>query len=211
MKKNLITGIIKENPIFVLMLGLCPALAITTKVENAIVMGLSFTFVLIGSNLFVSLIKKLVPDEIRIPVYILIIATFVTIIELLLKAYIKDLYNALGIYIPLIVVNCIVLGRALGFASKEKVFNSLLDALGFGIGFSLALLILATCREVLGSNTLTIMDNLSTLTGYKMVYQIIPNNNIFPMKILTEPAGAFLALGLLIFLFNTVRLKRGHN
>ncbi|MDD4036313.1 MAG: electron transport complex subunit E [Bacilli bacterium] len=208
MKETFLKGIIKENPIFVLLLGMCPTLAVTTTFENALVMGLSVTFVLFFTNIIVSLIKKIVPEQVRIPVYVLIIATFVTIIELLLKAYTPGIYSTLGIYIPLIVVNCIVLGRALGFASKEPVIKSMLDGIGFGLGFLLALITLATFREVLGTNTITIMDNLSTLTGYKMVYQILPNTNFLPISIFSKPAGAFISLGLLIGIFNVIKEGR---
>ncbi|MDD3821830.1 MAG: electron transport complex subunit RsxE [Bacilli bacterium] len=208
MKNNLLTGLIKENPIFVLLLGLCPVLAVSTTVENAIVMSLSVLFVLLGSNLMVSLIKNLVPNHIRLPVYILIIATLVTITELVLKAYTPDLYRILGIYIPLIVVNCLVLGRAVGFASKEGVLVSIVDAVGFGLGFMIGIVMLAIFREVLGNNTITIMDNLSKITGYKMVYQLIPNTNIFPVGLLITPAGAFISLGLLSGILKMIQNKR---
>ncbi|MFA5459438.1 MAG: electron transport complex subunit RsxE [Bacilli bacterium] len=208
MKDNFLKGVIKENPIFVLLLGLCPVLAVSTTVENAIVMSLSVLFVLLGSNLMVSLIKNLVPNHIRIPVYILIIATLVTITELVLKAYTPDLYRILGIYIPLIVVNCLVLGRAVGFASKEGVLVSIVDAVGFGLGFMIGIVMLAIFREVLGNNTITIMDNLSKITGYKMVYQLIPNTNIFPVGLLITPAGAFISLGLLSGILKMIQNKR---
>jgi len=208
MKDNFLKGVIKENPIFVLLLGLCPVLAVSTTVENAIVMSLSVLFVLLGSNLMVSLIKNLVPNHIRTPVYILIIATLVTITELVLKAYTPDLYRILGIYIPLIVVNCLVLGRAVGFASKEGVLVSIVDAVGFGLGFMIGIVMLAIFREVLGNNTITIMDNLSKITGYKMVYQLIPNTNIFPVGLLITPAGAFISLGLLSGILKMIQNKR---
>lgn len=209
--KDLVKGIINENPVFVLMLGICPTLAVTTTVENAIVMGLSLMFVLIFSNFLVSLIKNFVPEQIKIPTYILIIATFVTMVELLLKAYVKDLYDTLGIYIPLIVVNCIILGRALGFASKEKVFSSILDGIGFGLGFTLSLIVLSAMREIFGNNTITIMDSLTKITGYQMFYKVLPNNNIFPINILLKPAGALLSLGLLTAFFNSIRLRKEDN
>lgn len=209
--KDLVKGIINENPVFVLMLGICPTLAVTTTVENAIVMGLSLMFVLIFSNFLVSLIKNFVPEQIKIPTYILIIATFVTMVELLLKAYVKDLYDTLGIYIPLIVVNCIILGRALGFASKEKVFSSILDGIGFGLGFTLSLIVLSAMREIFGNNTITIMDSLTKITGYQMNYKVLPNNNIFPINILLKPAGALLSLGLLTAFFNSIRLRKEDN
>ncbi len=211
MKKHLFKGIFIENPIFVLLLGLCPVLAVTTSVENAIVMGLSVMFVLFFTNTIISIIKNIVPEQVRIPTYILIIATFVTIVELLLNAYTPIIYTTIGIYIPLIVVNCIVLGRAIGFASKEKVFNSLLDGLGFGIGFLIALIVLGGIREILGNNTITIIDNLSKLTNVEMIYQVLPKNNVFPMSVFRTPAGAFLSLGLLIGIINTIKINRRGN
>lgn len=203
--KRLLNGIINENPIFSLSLGLCSALAVTTKFENAYMMGLCVLVVLIFSNLIVSLIKKIVPDSVRIPVYILIIGTFVTILEIILKNYIPALYKALGIYLPLIVVNCVVLGRALDVASKESVKNSLLDALGIGLGYTLAIMLIALFREVLGTNTITLMDSISSITGYRAVYKILPTTNILPISILVTPAGAFLIFGLLASIINYVR------
>lgn len=203
--KKLLNGIINENPIFSLSLGLCSALAVTTKFENAYMMGLCVLVVLVFSNLVVSLIKKIVPDSVRIPVYILIIGTFVTILEILLKNYIPSLYKALGIYLPLIVVNCVVLGRALDVASKESVKNSLLDALGIGIGYTLAIMLIALFREVLGTNTITLMDSISSITGYKAVYKVLPTTNILPISILVTPAGAFLIFGLLAGIINYIR------
>ena len=147
--KKLFNSIIKENPTFVLLLGLCPALAVTTKFENAYLMGICVLFILLVSNTIISIIKKLIPENVKIPCYILIIGTTVTITEIILKKYIPDLYNALGIYLPLIVVNCIVLGRALLVASKESVKNTILDSLGIGIGFTLAISLIALIREIL--------------------------------------------------------------
>lgn len=203
--KRLLNGIINENPIFSLSLGLCSALAVTTKFENAYMMGLCVLVVLVFSNFVVSLIKKIVPDSVRIPVYILIIGTFVTILEILLKNYIPSLYKALGIYLPLIVVNCVVLGRALDVASKESVKNSVLDALGIGIGYTLAIMLIALFREVLGTNTITLMDSVSSITGYRAVYKLLPTTNILPMSILVTPAGAFLIFGLLAGIINYIR------
>ena len=155
------------------------------------------------SNTIISIIKKLIPENVKIPCYILIIGTTVTITEIILKKYIPDLYNALGIYLPLIVVNCIVLGRALLVASKESVKNTILDSLGIGIGFTLAISLIALIREILGTNTLTIMDATKNITGYIAIYKnILPNISIFPIPILVESSGAFLTLGLLLALFN---------
>jgi electron transport complex protein RnfE len=207
--KTIINGIVHENPTFVLLLGLCPALAVTNKFESAYIMGLCVLIILLFSNFVISLIKKLVPDSVKIPVYILIIGTFVTIVELLLKSYVPSLYSILGIYLPLIVVNCIVLGRALVVASKEKVGKSMLDAIGIGTGFAISLMIIALFREVLGTNTITLLDGLSSITGYKAIYQVLPTTNLLPITIFKDPAGAFLTLGILLGVFNAIRDKKG--
>lgn len=210
--KKIINGIVNENPTFVLFLGLCPSLAVTTKFENAYMMGICVLLILIFSNFIISIIKKLIPDNVRIPVYILIIGTFVTIVEILLERFIPALYNALGIYIPLIVVNCIVLGRAMQVASKDTVKNSILDALGIGVGFTLSICLIALVREILGTNTITLMDSLSSLTGYRAVYKILPETNLLPISIFVQPTGAFLTFGLLAGMINYIRgLKRGTN
>lgn len=209
--KKIINGIIFENPILVGTLGLCSALAVTNKFENAYVMGLCVLIVLTLSNLIISIIKKLVPENVKIPVYILIIATLVTIIEILLQKYVKPLYDVLGIYLPLIVVNCIILGRALQVASKEKIIPSVLDGIGVGLGYTLVLMIIALFREILGSNTLTLMDNISTLTGYKAIYKLLPTNDILPINIFSKEAGAFLTLGLLIALAKYIGGKHESN
>lgn len=209
--KKIINGIIFENPILVGTLGLCSALAVTNKFENAYVMGFCVLIVLTLSNLIISIIKKLVPENVKIPVYILIIATLVTIIEILLQKYVKPLYDVLGIYLPLIVVNCIILGRALQVASKEKVIPSVLDGIGVGLGYTFVLMIIALFREILGSNTLTIMDNISSLTGYKAIYKILPTNDILPINLFSKEAGAFLTLGLLIALAKYIGGKHESN
>lgn len=203
--KKFLKGIIDENPIFVLALGLCPTLAITTKFENAYIMGLCVLLILLFSNIVVSLIRKIVPDNVKIPVFILIIGTFVTIVEILLQKFVPTLYSVLGIYLPLIVVNCIVLGRALTVASKSKLLVSIVDALKIGIGYALAIMVIALVREVLGTNTITLMDSISSLTGYKAVYKILPDMVIFPMNILVTPAGAFLTLGILLAVFKKIK------
>lgn len=207
--KTVLNGIIKENPTFVLLLGLCPALAVTTKVESAYLMGFCVLVVLLFSSLIVSIIKKLVPESVKLPVYILIVGTFVTIVEVLLKNYIPSLYEILGIYLPLIVVNCIVLGRILTVSSKEKIGYSLKDALGIALGFTLAITLIALFREVLGTGMITLMDATSKITGYTSIYQILPNTNILPISILVQPAGAFLTLGLLIPLFSYLKDRGG--
>lgn len=203
--KRLLNGIINENPIFSLSLGLCSALAVTTKFENAYMMGVCVLVVLVFSNLIISLIKNIVPDSVRIPVYILIIGTFVTILELLLKSYVPALYKVLGIYLPLIVVNCVVLGRVLDVASKESVKNSVLDALGIGFGYTISLMLISLFREIFGNNTITLMDSISSITGYRAVYKVFSNTNIFPISILVTPTGAFLIFGLLAGIINYVR------
>lgn len=192
-QKEFIKGIIKENPTFVLALGLCPTLAVSTTLTNGLGMGVAATFVLLGSNIIISLIKNTVPDKIRIPCYIVVIATFVTITELFMKAYSPALNRALGIYVPLIVVNCLVLGRAEAYASKSSVKSSIMDALGMGLGFTLALLLISAIREVLGSGT---------FFGYKII------KSYEPMLIFALPSGALLVIGLLMSLFGLIKNKR---
>ncbi|MBN2852399.1 MAG: electron transport complex subunit E [Clostridia bacterium] len=191
--KEFTKGIIRENPIFVLVLGMCPTLAVTTSAENGLGMGAAATVVLLGSNIVIALLRKVIPDKIRIPAYITIIAGFVTVIQLLLKAYLPDLDKALGIFIPLIVVNCIILARAEMFASKNNVGYSILDALGMGVGFTLALLLIGSIREILGSGTIFGMD---------VSFGVIPQATLFIL-----PAGGFLILGLLMALYN--KLTKG--
>lgn len=209
--KKIINGIIFENPIFVSTLGLCSALAVTNKFENAYVMGICVLTVLVLSNLIISIIKKIVPENVKIPVFILIIATLVTIIEIILQKYVKSLYDVLGIYLPLIVVNCIILGRALNVASKENIGKSILDGIGVGLGYTFALIIIALIREILGSNTITLMDNISTLTGYKAIYKVFPTNDLIPINIFSKETGAFLTLGLLIALAKYIGGKHETN
>ncbi|MBN1526137.1 MAG: electron transport complex subunit E [Candidatus Omnitrophica bacterium] len=182
-----IKGLWRENPTFRIMLGLCPTLAVSTSVENAIGMGSAAAFVLVGSNIFISLVRKIIPDKVRIPCFIVIIATFVTIVELMMKAYAPLLSRSLGIYVPLIVVNCIVLGRAEAFSSKEPVFKSILDALGMGLGFTWALVMIASIRELLGSGS---------LLGFTISKHFEP-----PLFMILAP-GALLTIGLLIGMFN---------
>lgn len=208
--KRIINGIIGENPILVLLLGLCSALAVTTTFESAYIMGICVLLILTFSNITVSIIKKIVPKNVEIPVYILIISTFVTILEIILKAYIKPLYDVLGIYLPLIVVNCIVLGRAMSVASSSNIRTSIKDAIGIGLGYTFVLMIIALFREVIGNGTLTIMNNVSSLTGTKLIIKINSSITLFPMNILTKPAGAFLTLGFLIALFNYIKGGKKH-
>lgn len=189
--KNFIKGLFKENPVFVLLLGMCPSLATTTSVSNAIGMGLSATVVLICSNVVISLLRKLIPSKVRIAAYIVIIATFVTIVEMLLKAYLPDLSDALGVFIPLIVVNCIILARAEAFASKNNVFQSLLDGAGMGIGFTIALTIISTVREIIGAGTW-------------LGFRVMPAS-YEPALLFILPAGGFLTLGIILGVINLIK------
>ena len=194
-KQNLIKGLFKENPTFVLVLGMCPTLGVTTSLENALGMGLSVVFVLILTNALIASIRKIVPNEIRIPVYIVVIALVVTLIEWMLNAFLPDLYDALGIYLPLIVVNCIILGRAEAYASDNTVFDSIFDGMGMGLGFTLGLSTLAFTREVLGTGSVDILG--ITLFDASVA-----------ASFLVSPPGAFLTLGMLIGIINTVRIDR---
>ncbi len=203
--KKIINGIIQENPVFILLLGLCPALAVTHTFESAYIMGFCVIFVLLFSNITVAIIKKLVPENVKIPVFIIIIATFVTTIDILIKTYIPDLHMTLGIYLPLITVNCIILGRAIAVASKEKVMNSAQDAIGIGLGFTLVISAVALMREVLAHNTITLMNDLSNITGYEWIITVLPVN--LDLNVFATPAGAFLALGFLLAIFNKVFMK----
>jgi len=192
--KEFSKGIIRENPIFALVLGMCPTLAVTTSSKNGLGMGIAATVVLIGSNFAISLLRKVIPDKIRIPAYITIIAGFVTILQFVLKAYFTDLDKSLGIFIPLIVVNCIILARAEMFASKNNVLYSVLDALGMGVGFTLALFLIGTIREILGNGT---------IFGFDISFGVIPQATLFIL-----PAGGFLVLGLLMALYNKLTVKK---
>lgn len=189
----LIKGIIKENPTFVLVLGMCPTLGTTTSAINGAGMGIATMFVLVLSNVAISLIKNIVPDKIRIPAFIVVIASFVTVIQLLMQAYVPSLYETLGVFIPLIVVNCIILGRAEAFASKNNVFNSALDGLGIGLGFTLSLTLIGMVREILGNGS---------VFGYKFI------TGDGMLAFVLAP-GAFFVLGYMMVLFNkaTAKLK----
>lgn len=184
-------GAFKNNPTFRLVLGLCPTLAVTTSLENAIGMGLAATFVLVCSNGLVSALRKVIPDAVHIPCYIVIIAAFVTTIDLLMQAYLPELSASLGIFIPLIVVNCIILGRAEAFASKNGVLESLADGLGSGLGFVLSLSLIASVREIVGAGTLTIWGGLA-----------FKGLNPGPVTLAILPAGGFIVLGLLLAFIN---------
>ena len=193
--------IIHENPIFVLLLGLCSALAVTTKVENAILMGCCFIIVMFLSSTIISIFKRWIPNNVQIPVYILIIATIVTILEILLSHFAPAIDKVLGIYLPLIVVNCIVLGKCMSVASKSSVIDSMKDALLTGFGYLFALLMIALIRETLGSGTITLMDASSVITHKRLIIVLYKNLNLLPLSILVEPSGAFLVIAFLIALF----------
>ena len=193
MIKTIKNGIITENPTFMQLLGMCPTLAVTTSLSNGIGMGLSVTFVLTLSNILVSLLRKIIPQKIRIAAYVVIIATFVTIVDLILKAYIPALSKSLGLFIPLIVVNCIILARAEAFASKNGVLKSAADGIGMGLGFTIALSIISAIREILGAGT---------ILGYSI-------GITSPATIMLLPPGGFLTLGLLLGIINVIKNKKG--
>jgi electron transport complex protein RnfE len=191
--KEFTKGFVKENPVFVMALGLCPTLAVSSSVMNAIGMGLAATFVLACSNVFISMIKNVIPSKIRIPAYIVVIASFVTIVDMVMHAYLPPLHKSLGIFIPLIVVNCIILGRAEAFASKNNVFLSVLDGIGMGLGFTLALVVIASIREVLGAG------QILGINLFPATYQ--------PMLVAILAPGAFIVMGLLMGLMNILKKK----
>ena len=191
--ERLYNGLIKENPTFVLMLGMCPALAVTTRAVNGLGMGLSTTAVLILSNLVISLLRKAIPDQVRLPAYIVVVASLVTVTELLMEAYVPTVFKALGIFIPLIVVNCIILGRAEAYANKNTPGLAVMDGIGMGLGFTVALTLVGLVREVLGSGTTFGM-------------QVLPAS-VPPMTIFILPPGAFLAIALFIIILNAIGIK----
>ena len=190
-KLNIFTrGLVKENAVFVLMIGLCPALAVSSTVRDGFGMGLAATFVLVFSNLIISILRKNIPNEVMIPIFILVISTFVTIIDYMMQAFQPDLYRALGVFVPLIVVNCMILGRAEAYASKSSVVNSILDGLGTGLGFTLALTIMGTIREILGNGTFL------GLTVFGESFKSAP------VIFMIMSPGAFLVIGILKALIN---------
>ena len=186
----LLAGLIKENPVLVLVLGTCPTLAISTQSTNAFGMGIAATAVLLGSNIFISLLRNIIPDKVRIPCYIVLIAGFVTLAQMVIEAFAYSLYQALGIYLPLIVVNCIILGRAEMFANKNGVLDSALDAIGMGVGFTLTIVVMASIREVFGSGT-----------WFGMEIPWLVDNNI---SVMTMAPGGFIIFGCLIALVNKI-------
>ena len=189
-------GLLTENPVFVLMLGMCPTLAVTTSAINGFGMGVSSLVVLAVSNLVISLLRKIIPDEVRLPAFIVVVASFVTVVELLMEAYIPSLYAALGIYIPLIVVNCIILGRAEAYASKNPPLLSLFDGLGMGLGFTIALVIIGSIRELLGAGS---------------IFGIALPGNFEPIAFFVRAPGAFLVLAVLVAIMNAVGIKNRAN
>ena len=193
--ERIYNGVVKENPSFVLMLGMCPTLAVTTSASNGIGMGLSTMAVLIVSNLIISLVRKIVPDDVRLPAYIVIVASLVTVVELLMEAYTPSIYSALGIYIPLIVVNCIILGRAESYASKNGPIESIFDGIGMGLGFTMGLTIIGLIREILGAGTFFGLPFLSAIKGFT------------PITIFIMAPGAFLVLAFLVAGMNIIRKK----
>lgn len=199
MKKTSIlsNGVIKNNPVFRLVLGTCPTLAVTTGAINGLAMGLAATFVLIASNMMISALRKTIPDKVRIPAFVLIIATFVTVIEMLMRKFLPDLYDSLGLFLPLIVVNCIILARAEAFASSNPVIDSAIDGLGMGLGFTLSLTLMGMVREFLGAGTI--------------FNTIIPALQNIKMTIFILPAGGFLIFGLLMASFNAIFNKIENN
>ena len=191
--ERLYNGVVKENPTLILMLGMCPTLAVSTRAMNGIGMGLSTTAVLILSNLVISLLRKVIPDEVRLPAYIVVVASLVTVTELLIEAYLPSLYEALGIYIPLIVVNCIILGRAEAYANKHTPGLAVMDGIGMGIGFTLALTLAGLIREILGAGT-------------AFGAQLLPKG-IDPIGIFIQPPGAFLVIAFIIAVMNAIGIK----
>lgn len=199
--RDFTNGLFKENPTFRLVLGMCPTLAVTTAVANGIGMGFAAAFVLVGSNLMISLIRKMVPDKIRIPVYIVVIATFVTIIDLTMAATVPGIHQVLGIFIPLIVVNCIIMARAEAFASKNPPLNSIADGLGMGLGFTGALVLLSTIREALGTGVILSAPDFG-FDGIRLF------SEDYAALIMILPPGGFLTLGLLLGFFNSLSARR---
>ena len=191
--ERLYNGLIKENPTLVLMLGMCPTLAVSTRASNGIGMGLSTLAVLVLSNLVISLLRKVIPDQVRLPAYIVIVASLVTVTELLIEAYLPSVYEALGIYIPLIVVNCIILGRAEAYANKNKPLLSVFDGIGMGLGFTVALTLAGAVREILGSGT---------FFGLRVLPETVE-----PIGIFIQPPGAFLVIAFFVIILNAIGIK----
>ncbi len=197
---EVVKGLWKENPTLVLMLGMCPTLAVSTNAFNGLGMGLSTMAVLLGSNIIISMIRSIVPKSVRIPIFIVVIATFVSILDLALKAYMFDLSRSLGLFVPLIVVNCIILGRAEAFASRNGVLRSALDGIGMALGFTVTLFVLGAVREIIGSGTLTLL----VLNDFEVKFNVL--GATYPgVTVMVLPPGAFIALGILIALRNKIQ------
>lgn len=203
-KQNFLKGIIVENPLFVSILGTCPALATTKTVESALGMGILFTVVLICSSVLVSLLRKLIAEEIRTPAYIVIIATFVTIVKMFTNAFLPELYSTLGVFISLIVVNCIVLGRAEAYASKNTVFDSFIDALGMGVGYTLAIMLMAFFRELLGTGAFSFGKVFTFIPAVTL--QIIPKG--YEISIFQNPAGAFIVFAIILAVIAFIKNRK---
>lgn len=203
-KKNFLKGLFVENPLLVAILGTCPALATTKSLEAAIGMGILFTVVLICSSVLVSLLRKLIPEEIRTPSYIVIIATFVTIVKMLTNAFLPELYSTLGVFISLIVVNCIVLGRAEAYASKNTVFDSFIDAIGMGVGYTLAIMLIAVFREILGTGAISFGRIFTFIPYFKL--RIIPSG--YEISMFQNPAGAFIVFGIILAVIAFIKNRK---
>ena len=206
-KAAFVTGIFKNNPLFIAVLGTCPALAVTTSFETALGMGILFTFVLVCSNVIISLLRKLIPEEIEIPAFIVIISAFVTIVKRFTNAFIPNLYASLGVFLSLIVVNCVVLGRAEAFAKYNGPLDSLLDGLGNGIGYTLAIVIIALIREILGTGRLTFGKVFTFIPTYSL--PILKGASFdFSRSVFTNAAGGFIVFGVVLFVINAITLHK---
>ncbi len=194
-------GFLRENPLLVLNIGLCSSLGVTTSIFNGLGMGMSMTFVLLMSEIVISIFRKVIPSAIRLPIFIIIIAAFTTIVQLVLQAYVESLYDALGVFLPLIVVNCIIMGRVESFASKNNTGNSILDALGMGIGYTMVMLLISFCREFLGGGTL--------LAGTALKIEVIPE--VYRIGILNSAPGGFMVFGFLGALVQFLKNRKGAN
>ncbi len=207
-RESFVSGIFANNPLFVSLLGICPALAVTKSIEAAIGMGLLFTFVLVCSNVLVSALRKFIPELISTPCYIIIIATFVTLVKMMAEAFLPELYSTLGVFVSLLVVNCVILGRAEAFASKNGVLDSLLDGIGNGIGFTLAIVLIAAVREILGAGTITIGQTFTFLVGEgdptRLPILKGPGYDV-SLFALTTPAGGFLVLGIVLAIIAAIK------
>lgn len=213
--ERIVNGIVKENPTFVMLIGMCPTLAVTTSAINGIGMGLSTTLVLVFSNLLISLLRKIIPDSARVPAFIVVVASLVTIVQFLLQGYVPSLYASLGIYIPLIVVNCIILGRAESYASKNPVLPSIFDGIGMGLGFTVGLTTIGIIREILGSGSIfgfsfvKAVENFAESHASDKVFQILSDQGLFqPASIFVSAPGAFLVLAFIIAFINRRHIKK---